>query len=75
MENNIFMSSISMSWRILDNRVVVRYGTCQLDFFGKKLGCKLVFGMSIYHFALQSPSYYPDFLGCFVQPGLELELP
>ena len=74
MENNMFVRSVPVSWRIFDNCVVMRHEIHQLVLFSKKLGHKLVFGISVYHLAPQSFSHCLNVFRCFEQFGLKLGL-
>ena len=70
----MFVRSVPVSYQILGNCMVVRYETCQLVFFGKKLEYKLVFDISVYHLAPQNPLYCLNFLRYLEQFGFELRL-
>ena len=73
-KSNISVKSVSVSLQILNDHMIVRRGTCRLVFFGKKLGYKLVLGMSVYHLAFQSFPHCPNSLECPGQFSLELRL-
>ena len=73
MERNISLKSNSMSWQIFSNRVVMHCRTYWLVFFDKKLGHKLVFGISIYHIFSCDFFHCLNLLKCFERFSLELE--